>query len=84
MWKLQIGHETLGRLKQGELFCRVCGAAIASPPPVMGFFKADRSSLLVGFSVCELCFQTAGTLERLAEMVAKAVGGTAAPPPLSS
>jgi hypothetical protein len=85
MWKLQIGLETLGRLEHGELFCVVCDEAIAlGPPPVAGFVKADLGPGLMGFGVCEPCFRAAGTFERLVEMVAEAVDGTAAPPPLHS
>ena len=85
MWKLQIGLETVGRLERGELFCVVCDEAIAlAPPPVAGFVKADLGPELCGLAVCELCSRAAGTFERLVEMVAEAVDGTAAPPPLHS
>ena len=85
LWKLQIGLETLRRLERGELFCVVCDEAIAlAPPPFAGFVKADLGPELCGLAVCELCSRAAGTFERLVEMVAEAVDGTAAPPPLHS
>ena len=85
LWKLQIGLETLRRLERGELFCVVCDGAIAlGPPPFVGFIKADLGPGLCGLAVCELCSKAAGTFERLVEMVAEAVNGTAAPPPLHS
>jgi hypothetical protein len=85
MWKLQIGIETLRRLERGELFCVVCDEAIAlAPPPFAGFVKADLGPELCGLAVCELCSRAAGTFERLVEMVAEAVDGTAAPSPLHS
>jgi hypothetical protein len=84
MWKLQIGLETIGRLERGELFCVVCDEAIALAPPFVGFIKADLGPELCGLAVCKLCSNAAGTFERLVEMVAEAVDGTAAPPPLHS
>ena len=85
MWKLQIGLETVGRLERSELFCVVCDEAIAlAAPPFVGFIKADLGPELCGLAVCELCSKAAGTFERLVEMVAEAVNGTAAPPPLHS
>ena len=85
MWKLQIELETLRRLERSELFCVVCDEAIAlAPPPFVGFIKADLGPELCGLAVCKLCSNAAGTFERLVEMVAEAVNGTAAPPPLHS
>jgi hypothetical protein len=83
MWRLQVGADILGRHARGELFCLVCEEPIRSRPAHFGFLKADLSLELCGFAICESCFEAAGTLEALPEMVASAFGATAAAPSLS-
>jgi hypothetical protein len=86
-WMLQVGLETLERMKHDDLHCVVCDEHIALDlPPAVGFLKPDDpNSELVGFAVCEMCFRAAETPpEELTEMVGGAFGGVAAPVSRSS